>query len=81
MKYSNGEIMMILLIAGSIKTIFYKMSQYFPKPYRTFGGNLKVVLVLSSYTRTAELKIATAVDTSTLSATSDLAKLKMKLII
>ena len=64
--------MIILLIVGSIKKTFYKMSQYFPKPYRTFGGNLKVVLVLSSYTRTAELKIVIAVDTSTLSATSDL---------
>ena len=64
--------MIILSIAGSIKKTFYKMSQYFPKPYRTFGGNLKVVLVLSSYTRTAELKIIIAVDTSTLSATSDL---------
>ena len=64
--------MIILLIVGSIKKTFYKMSQYFPKPYRTFGGNLKVVLVLSSYTRTAELKIVIAVDTSTLSATSEL---------
>ena len=64
--------MIILLIVGSINKTFYKMSQYFPKPYRTFGGNLKVVLVLSSYTRTAELKIVIAVDTSTLSATSDL---------
>ena len=64
--------MIILLIVGPIKKTFYKMSQYFPKPYRTFGGNLKVVLVLSSYTRTAELKIVIAVDTSTLSATSDL---------
>ena len=69
--------MIILLIVGSIKKTFYKMSQYFPKPYRTFGGNLKVVLVLSSYARTAELKIATAVDTSTLSPTSDLASLKI----
>ena len=64
--------MIILLIVGSIKKTFYKMSQYFPKPYRTFGRNLKVALALSSYTRTAELKIVIAVDTSTLSATSDL---------
>ena len=26
------------------------MSQYFPKPYRTFGGNINVKVDLSNYT-------------------------------
>ena len=41
--------MIIILIVGSIKKAFYKMGQYFHKPYRTFGGNANVELNLSSY--------------------------------
>ena len=40
------------------------MSQYFPKPYRSFEGNVKVELDLSSYATKAELKNATGVDKS-----------------
>ena len=65
--------MIVILIVGSIEKTFYKMSQYFPKPYRTFGENVIVELDLSSYAIKAELKIATAVDASILSAKSDLA--------
>ena len=32
------------------------MSQYFPKPYRNFGENVKVELYLSSYATKADLK-------------------------
>ena len=71
--------MISILIVGSINKAFYKMNQYFPKPYRTFGGNLKVKLDLSSYATKAELKGATTVDTSTLSAKSDLASLKTEI--
>ena len=39
---SNGNVMIILLIAGLIKNTLYKMTQYFPKPYRTFEGNVKL---------------------------------------
>ena len=35
------------------------MSQYFPKPYRNFGGNVKVQLDLSSYATKVDLKNAT----------------------
>ena len=52
------------------------MSQYFPKPYRSFEGNIKVELDLSSYATKAELKNTTGVDTSKLAAESDLASLK-----
>ena len=33
---SNGKVMIILLIVGLIKKILHKMSQYFPKPYKSF---------------------------------------------
>ena len=72
-------IMISILIVGSINKAFYKMNQYFPKPYRIFGGNLKVKLDLSSYAIKAELKGATTADTSTLSAKSDLASLKTEI--
>ena len=44
----NGEDMIIPLIVGLIKKTLYKMSQYFPKSYRAFGGNVVVELDLSS---------------------------------
>ena len=73
---SNGKAMTILLITGLIKKTLYKMSQYFPKPYRSFEGNVKVKLDLSSYATKAELKNATGVNTSKLAAKPDLAGLK-----
>ena len=41
--------MIILSVVGLIKKTLYKMCQYFPKSYRTFGGNVKLELDLSSY--------------------------------
>ena len=41
--------MIIHLIAGLIKKHCIKVNQYFPKPYRAFGGNVKVELDLPSY--------------------------------
>ena len=52
------------------------MSQYFPKPYKSFGRNVKVEIYLSSYATKAELNNATEVDTSKLAEKSDLASLK-----
>ena len=46
---SNGRVMIIHLIVGLIKDTLYEMSQYFPKSYRNFGGNVKVELDLSSH--------------------------------
>ena len=37
--------MIILLIVGLIKKILYKMSQYFPKPYEPFGGDINVTVI------------------------------------
>ena len=36
--------MIILLIVGLIKKTLYKMSQYFPKPYEPFGGDMNYIL-------------------------------------
>ena len=52
------------------------MSEYFPKPYKYFGGNVKVELDLSNYSAKADLKGATGVDKSNVAAKSDLASLK-----
>ena len=68
--------MIILLIVGLIRKAIYKISQYFPKPYRCFEGNPKVELDLFSYETIAKLKNATGADTFKLAAKSDLASLK-----
>ena len=52
------------------------MSQYFPKPYRSFGGNVKVELDLSSYATKSDLQNATGIDTSNFALKSHLASLK-----
>ena len=41
-----------------------KMSQYFPKPFRSFGGNINVKVDLSNYATKTDLKNVTHVDTS-----------------
>ena len=40
------------------------MSQYFPKPFKSFGTNLNVKVDLSNYATKTDLKIVTHVDTS-----------------
>ena len=49
---SNGKAMMNHLIAGLMEKILYKVSQYFPKPYKPFGGNINVKADLSNYSKT-----------------------------
>ena len=71
--------MIILLIVGLIKKTLHNMSQYFPKPYRNFGGNIALKVDLSNYATKADLKNATGVDTSELAAKSDLASLKAEI--
>ena len=61
---SNGKDMIILLIVELIKKTLYEMSQYFPKPYRRFGGNINVKLDLSNYATKTDLKNTTGIDTS-----------------
>ena len=38
--------------------------QYFPKPFRSFGGNIHVKVDLSNYATETDLKNETHVDTS-----------------
>ena len=40
------------------------MNQYFPKPYRSFRGNINVTVGLSYYATKADLKHAARIDTS-----------------
>ena len=52
------------------------MSQYFPKPFRSFGGNINVKVDLSNYATKTDLKNVTHVDTSSFALKKNLASLK-----
>ena len=54
----------------------YKKSQYFPKPYEPFDGDINVKVDLSNYATKADFKNATGIDTSKLATKSDLASLR-----
>ena len=56
--------MIIILIVGSIKKTLYKMSQFVPKPYEPFGGDINVEVDLSNYATKADIKNIIHVDTS-----------------
>ena len=51
------------------------MSQYFPKPYEPFEGDINVKVDLSNYATKADLKHATGIDTSNFARKSNLASL------
>ena len=68
--------MIILLIVGLIKKTSYKMSQYFPKPYEPFAGNINVRLDLSNYATKADIKNMTDIDTSSFALKANLANLE-----
>ena len=68
--------MTIHLIVGLIKKTLYKMSQYFPKPFKNFGGNINVKLNLSNYATKTELSNIGHVDTSNFALKTNLASLK-----
>ena len=52
------------------------MSQYFPKPYEPFGGDINVKVDLSNYDTKADIKNISHVDTSSFALKINLAKLK-----
>ena len=52
------------------------MSQYFPKPFRSFGGNVNVKVDLSNYATKADIKNVSHVDTSSFALKTNLANLK-----
>ena len=54
-----------------------KLSQYFSKPFRCFGGNVSAKVDLSNYAKKKpDLKIVTHVDTSSFALKTNLAGLK-----
>ena len=52
----NGKVVLNYLIAGLIKKTLYKMSQYFPKPYESFGRDINVKVDLSNYATKTDIK-------------------------
>ena len=57
------------------------MSHYFPKPYQPFRGDINVKVDLSNYATKTDLEKVTEVDMSKLAAKSDLASLRLFLLI
>ena len=52
----KGKVTVIHLVVGLIKKTSYKMSQYFPKSYKSFGGNINIKVDLSNYATKLDLK-------------------------
>ena len=52
------------------------MSQYFPKPYEPFSGDINVKVYLSNYATKADIKNISYVDTSSFKLKTSLANLK-----
>ena len=72
-----AQVKIIHLIAGlMIKKTLYKMSQYFPKPYKPFGGHINVKVDLSNYATEDDIKNITHVDTSSFALKTNLSNLK-----
>ena len=54
------------------------MSQYFPKPFRSFGGSINIKADLSEYATKTDLKNVTHVNTSNSALKTNLASLTTK---
>ena len=54
------------------------MSQYFPKPYEPFGGNINVKVDLSNYATKTDIKNILHVDTSSFALKSNLVSVKIE---
>ena len=52
------------------------MTQYFPKPYEPFGGDINVKIDLSNYATKADIKNISHVATSSFALKANLASLK-----
>ena len=52
------------------------MSQYFPKLFNSFGGNINVKVDLSNYATKTDLKNVTHIDTSSFTLKTNLASVK-----
>ena len=56
------------------------MSQYFPKPFRSFEENIDVKVHLSNYAAKTDLKNITHVDTSNFALKTNLVSLKTEIV-
>ena len=54
------------------------MSQYFPKPYEPFGGDINVKVDLSNYATKSDIQNITHVDSSSFALKTNLASLKIE---
>ena len=54
------------------------MSRFLPKPFRSFGRNIKVKVDLSNYATKADIKNISHVDTSSFALKTNLATLKIE---
>ena len=54
------------------------MSQYFPKPLRSFGGNVNIKVDLSNCATKTDLKNVTHVDTTSFALKTNVASLLQK---
>ena len=52
------------------------MSQYFPKPYESFGGDINVKADLSNYATEADIENISHADTSSFALKTNLATIK-----
>ena len=52
------------------------MSQYFPKRYESFGGDINVNADLSNYATKTDIKIIARIDTASFALKTNLASLK-----
>ena len=52
------------------------MSKFYPKPYKSFGRNIKVKVDLSNYATKADIKNISHVDTSSFALKTNLPDLK-----
>ena len=52
------------------------MSQYFPKPYEPFGGDINVTVDLSNYATKTDIKNISHIDTSSFALKTNFANLK-----
>ena len=68
---------MILFITILLNAItLYKMSQYFPKAYEPFGGDINVKVDLPNYATKPDIKNISHIDTINFALKSNLAGLK-----
>ena len=52
------------------------MSQYFPKPYELFGGDINIKVDVLNYATKADIKNISHVDTSSVALKTNIANLK-----